>query len=119
MADPQQQSTQLEGLQLGGSDLTQLLEKEFKPKTGERKTAVEQAVQTLAAQALGHAKLVSGDVMSTIEAMIAELDRVMSRQISLILHHDHFQRRADPEAGPLPPQLSRPCRQRFGQRSPT
>lgn len=92
MADPQQQSTQLEGLQLGGSDLTQLLEKEFKPKTGERKTAVEQAVQTLAAQALGHAKLVSGDVMSTIEAMIAELDRVMSRQISLILHHDHFQK---------------------------
>jgi type VI secretion system protein ImpC len=52
MAETQTQSTQEEGLTLEGSELTILLQKEFKPKSDEAKGAVEQAVRTLAEQAL-------------------------------------------------------------------
>ena len=67
-----------------------LLQKEFKPKTDERKSAVQTAVRTLAEQALGATKLISQDAIKTIEAMIAEIDKKLSEQINLILHHDDF-----------------------------
>ncbi len=43
-----QSSTALAGVALEGSDLASLLQKEFKPKSDDAKSAVEQAVQTLA-----------------------------------------------------------------------
>lgn len=73
------------------SDLSLLLEKEFKPRTQEQKSAVESAVRTLAQQAIGSAVAISGDAYRTIEAMIAEIDRKMSEQIDRILHHPEFQ----------------------------
>ena len=42
-------------------ELSTLLNKEFRPKSDEAKTAVQSAVQTLAQQALSQTKLVSGD----------------------------------------------------------
>ena len=57
------------------NDFEALLDREFKPKTEEAKSAVQQAVGTLASQALGKANLISDDVISTVEAMIAEIDR--------------------------------------------
>ncbi|MDH5857384.1 type VI secretion system contractile sheath large subunit [Lampropedia aestuarii] len=74
-----------------GSDFSALLEKEFKPKTDEQKSAVETAVRTLAQQAIGSAVSLSGDAYRAIEAMIAEIDRKMSEQIDLIIHHKEFQ----------------------------
>ena len=68
-----------------------LLQKEFKPKTDQAKSAVENAVRTLAAQALVNTTTISNDAYTTIEAIIAELDRKMSEQINLILHHPEFQ----------------------------
>ncbi|PPE70802.1 type VI secretion system contractile sheath large subunit [Caldimonas thermodepolymerans] len=91
MAETQQQS-QLEGVVLEGNELAALLQKEFKPKTEEAKSAVEQAVQTLAAQALAQTQLIGSDVVKTIEAMIAEIDRKLSEQINLIMHHEDFQK---------------------------
>ncbi len=47
---------------------------------------------TLATQALGKANLISEDVISTVESMIAELDKKLSAQMNLILHHPEFQK---------------------------
>ena len=92
MADMQEQASQLSGVTLEGDDFTSLLQKEFKPKTEEAKSAVEQAVQTLAQQALAGTAVIGQDVVKTIEAMVAELDRKLTEQINLILHHEDFQR---------------------------
>jgi len=82
---------QVAGVELEGSPLGDLLEKEFKPKSDTQKSAIAQAVQTLAGQALSGVATVSDDVLKTIESMIAELDRKMSEQLNLILHHEQFQ----------------------------
>jgi len=92
MAEMQEQASQLGGVTLEGDDFTALLHKEFKPKTEEAKSAVEQAVQTLAQQALAGTAVIGQDVVKTIEAMVAELDRKLTEQINLILHHEDFQR---------------------------
>jgi type VI secretion protein, EvpB/VC_A0108 family len=92
MADPQQQPAAAESVVFEGTELSQLLQKEFKPKTDEAKSAVELAVRTLAAQALSQTKLISPDVVKSIEAMIAEIDRKLSEQINLILHQPEFQK---------------------------
>jgi type VI secretion system protein ImpC len=73
------------------SGFASLLQKEFKPKTDQAKSAVENAVRTLAAQALVNTTTISNDAYTTIEAIIAELDHKMSEQINLILHHPDFQ----------------------------
>ncbi|WP_324694747.1 type VI secretion system contractile sheath large subunit [Candidatus Thiothrix phosphatis] len=69
-----------------------LLEKEFKPKSDRSKEAVEQAVKTLAEQALAKTGLVSDDAVRTIESLIAEIDQRMTEQVNLILHHENFQK---------------------------
>src|SRR5215468_5348593 len=74
------------------TDLDSLLKKEFKPKTDEAKEAVERAVRTLAEQALAQTKLIGSDVIKSIEAMIAQLDKKLTEQINLILHHPDFQK---------------------------
>jgi type VI secretion system protein ImpC len=72
------------------SEFESLLKKEFKPKTDERKSAIQSAVQTLAQQALSATQLVTDDAIKTIEAIIAELDRKLSEQVNKILHHEDF-----------------------------
>src|SRR6266478_8712279 len=72
------------------SEFDALLNKEFKPKTDEAKSAVKLAVQTLAEQALGATTLISDNAIKTIEAIIAEIDRKLTEQVNLILHHEDF-----------------------------
>ena len=85
----------LEGRQAGEtlemSDFSSLLKKEFKPQSDKAKDAVETAVRTLAEQALAGTHLISGDVLATIEGLIAQLDKKLTEQINLILHTDEFQ----------------------------
>ena len=81
----------LQGVTFEGNELAGLLNKEFKPKSDEAKSAVEQAVQTLAQQALASTTLIGSDVIVSIESMIAELDRKLSEQVNTILHHADFQ----------------------------
>ena len=88
----QQQSSALAGVTLEGNEFTSLLQKEFKPKTDEAKGAVEQAVQTLAQQALAHTNIISADAVKSIEAMIAAIDKKLSEQVNLIIHHEDFQK---------------------------
>ena len=80
MAEMERQGSALAGVTLEGNDFASLLKKEFKPKTDEAKSAVEQAVQTLAQQALANTALRSTDAVRTIEAMIAALDKRRSEE---------------------------------------
>lgn len=87
-----QSSAALASVTMEGSDLASLLQKEFKPKSDDAKSAVEQAVQTLAQQALAQTQLIGSDVVASIEAMIAAIDRKLSEQINLIIHNADFQK---------------------------
>ena len=75
-----------------GDDLASLLQKEFRPKSDEARSAVEAAVQTLAQQALSQTQLIGKDVVKSIEEMIAAIDRKLSDQVNQILHHEDFQK---------------------------
>ncbi|MFO7912913.1 MAG: type VI secretion system contractile sheath large subunit [Desulfotignum sp.] len=68
-----------------------LLQKEFKPKTDRAREAVQAAVQELAGQALQKTALISDDAVRTIETIIAEIDKKLTEQINLIMHHPDFQ----------------------------
>ena len=85
-------SSALQGIEYQGGEFAALLNKEFKPKSDDAKSAVEQAVLTLAQQALVNTNVISSDVLMSIEAMIAELDRKLSQEINLIMHHPDFQK---------------------------
>ena len=91
MSEAQAQSAALQGVEYQGGDFASLLNKEFKPQNDGAKSAVEQAVLTLAQQALSQTKLISSDVIGSIEAMIAALDAKLSEQVNQILHHAEFQ----------------------------
>lgn len=80
-----------EATAFGSSDFENLLQKEFRPKSDQAKSAVEQAVKTLAAQALANTALVSDDALRTIEGIISEIDKKLTEQVNLILHHEEFQ----------------------------
>ena len=90
MAEAQAQSA-VSSVQFEGNPLGDLLNKEFKPKTSNAKSAIESAVQTLAEQALATTKLISDDSVKTIEAIIAQIDAKLSEQINQIIHHADFQ----------------------------
>ncbi len=87
-----QTAAALGSVTMEGSDLASLLQKEFKPKSDDAKSAVEQAVQTLAQQALAQTQLIGSDVVASIEAMIAAIDAKLSAQINLIIHNPDFQK---------------------------
>ncbi len=70
----------------------ELLGKAFKPKTDDKKTAIQAAVATLAEQALAQSVVVSDDIFKTIQDMVAELDKKLSQQVNKILHHEDFQK---------------------------
>lgn len=72
------------------SEFESLLNKEFKARDVQKQSAVQTAVRTLAQQALASSNLISADAVKTISAMIAEIDRKLSEQINLIMHHEDF-----------------------------
>ena len=73
-------------------DFANLLQKEFKPKSDTAKTAVEEAVKTLAQQALANTDLISDDALKTIEGIIAEIDKTLTAQVNEIIHNDEYQK---------------------------
>lgn len=93
MAQALQQSTgQSAGGEIAFDEFSQLLQREFKPADDARKSRIEQAVQTLAVQALGNAQTLGGDVFATVDAMRAALDRKLTEQINQIIHQPEFQK---------------------------
>ena len=74
------------------NDFSALLNKEFKPKSDRAKAEVENAVQTLAEYVLKDASIVSDDALNSIQAIIAQIDKKITEQVNLVLHHDDFQK---------------------------
>ncbi|CAJ0683455.1 hypothetical protein LMG18102_00002 [Ralstonia mannitolilytica] len=74
------------------SDFASLINREFSPKTDQARQAVDLAVRTLAEQALASTFTMSDDAYKSIEAIIGAIDRKLSEQINLILHHEDFQK---------------------------
>jgi len=91
MATQKQANQDLASETADASDFAALLTKEFKPKSERAREEVESAVRTLAEQVLSKADIVSDDVTQTINAYVAEIDRKLSEQINLIMHHEDFQ----------------------------
>jgi type VI secretion system protein ImpC len=89
MATEQQTAGQSPTLEV--SELDQLLQKEFKPRSDAAKEAVESAVRTLAAEALSQTALISSDAIASIQSLIAALDKKLTEQVNLIIHHKDFQ----------------------------
>lgn len=86
-----EESTELQGESLELDDFNSLLLQEFKPKSDNIKTEVENAVQTLASQLLEDTATISDDALSTINGLIAELDKKLTEQVNHIIHHEDFQ----------------------------
>ncbi|QOZ84198.1 MULTISPECIES: type VI secretion system contractile sheath large subunit [Chromobacterium] len=72
--------------------LKDILRRSFRPRTNEAAEAVQSAVQTLLAYARRSRVVVREDVAQTVEQLVAELDRKISEQLTLVLHNEHFQR---------------------------
>lgn len=92
MAEEEAQVQGAEGATaFGSSEFEALLQKEFRPKSDQAKTAVESAVKTLAEQALANTALISDDALRSIEGIVAEIDKKLTEQVNLVLHHADFQ----------------------------
>jgi type VI secretion system protein ImpC len=89
MAETEQKKA--EGAVLEADQFASLLQKEFKPKTDRARMEVENAVKTLAEQALRESTVISDDVVGTIKAIIAEIDAKLTEQVNAILHNERFQ----------------------------
>ena len=93
MADAKQETqTEAGATTAQVSEFDLLINKEFKPQTDTAKREIEGAVRTLAQQALASTQLISSDVVQSIQAMIAQVDKKMSEQINQIMHHPDFQK---------------------------
>ena len=78
--------------QFADGDFSALLSKEFRPQSDDAKSAIESAVKTLAEQVLLDSNIVSNDTLASITAIIASLDKKLTEQINLIIHHEDFQK---------------------------
>ena len=68
-----------------------LLKQSFKPRNERAASEVESAVATLVTTALADTTLLKDDVLDTLEAMIAAIDKQLSDQVNEILHAPEFQ----------------------------
>jgi len=72
-------------------DFALLLQKEFKPNSEAKQSRIEEAIKTLAQQALEDAQIIGDDVFTTVDALKAAIDRKLTEQVNKILHHKDFQ----------------------------
>jgi type VI secretion system protein ImpC len=91
MADAKSAEQQQSATTVEVGDFQSLLKKEFRPKTDRAREQVEAAVKTLAEQVLQDKDLIADDAVNSINAIIAEIDKKLTEQINLVLHHADFQ----------------------------
>jgi type VI secretion system protein ImpC len=72
-------------------EFASLLKQSFKPRTERAATEVENAVSTLVTEALKDGSTIKGDVLDTIEEMIARIDQKLTAQMNAIIHAKEFQ----------------------------
>ena len=73
------------------SEFSDILNQEIKPRTDEGKRNVERAIAALVGEALADQTLIEGNVLATLDAMLAKLDQKLSDQTNAILHAPEFQ----------------------------
>src|SRR3954466_1047598 len=91
MAELEQAAQAPEGATAEASEFASLLQKQFKPQTERAKEEVEAAVRTLAQQALEKSAVIGRDVVESINAMVAAIDKKISEQVNAIIHQADFQ----------------------------
>jgi len=91
MADMLQEKSGAQAEAVTLDDFSELLKKEFKPTSDARASRIEEAVQTLAQQALSDAQIIGDDVFTTVDAMRAAIDAKLTEQVNKIIHHPDFQ----------------------------
>lgn len=79
------------GVGVESNQFAELLQKEFRPKSDAAKGAIENAVKTLSQQALAQSSLISDDSIRSITSMIAEIDKKLTEQVNLVIHHEDLQ----------------------------
>ncbi len=72
-------------------EFASVLKQSFKPRSERAASEVENALRTLVSQALADTTVVKGDVIETIEEMIARLDEKLTAQVNEIIHAPEFQ----------------------------
>jgi type VI secretion system protein ImpC len=77
--------------ELAADDFASLLRKEFKPSDDSRADRIEQAVATLAQQALAASSVIGEDVFSTMDALRSAIDRKLTDQVNQIIHNPEYQ----------------------------
>lgn len=91
LAHPEAAPALAPGAEAAPDDFQSLLRGAFRPRSNEQEEQIRTAVDTLARQALSDARLVSGDSIKTIQAMIAAIDAKLTEQVNGIMHHPDFQ----------------------------
>ncbi|HEY5911082.1 MAG TPA: type VI secretion system contractile sheath large subunit [Verrucomicrobiae bacterium] len=71
-------------------DFMRLLNGALRIKEPEKGAVVANAVRNLCQEAIKDAVLISADATKTISAIVAAIDRKLSEQINLIIHHEDF-----------------------------
>jgi type VI secretion system protein ImpC len=71
-------------------EFASLLKQSFKPRNERAANEVESAVATLVNTALADATLLKDDVLDTLDAMIAAIDKQLSDQVNEIIHAPEF-----------------------------
>jgi type VI secretion system protein ImpC len=91
MAEQQREPGAAPAATAEGGEFAALLNKEFKPQTDRAREEVENAVRTLAQEALAGTAVTSHDAVQSIQSIIAEIDRRLSAQVNEIIHNADFQ----------------------------
>jgi type VI secretion system protein ImpC len=73
-------------------DFQSLLTQTFRPRSDEQAADIRAGVERLARAALSNVHLVSSNAVRFIQAQIAEIDRQLTTQLNLIMHHPDFQK---------------------------
>ncbi|AUH32949.1 type VI secretion system contractile sheath large subunit [Paracoccus tegillarcae] len=74
------------------NEFSDILRQTIKPRTDVAAKEVDNAVVALVQEALEDQTLIGEDVIDTITAMLAKMDKKLSDQLNQIMHHDEFQK---------------------------
>lgn len=88
---PQQAGKQGEALS-ELNEFSDILRQTIKPRTEVAAKEVDNAVVALVQEALEDETLIGEDVIDTITAMLAKMDKKLSDQLNEIMHHEDFQK---------------------------
>jgi len=64
----------------------------FRPQSERAKNDIESALKISAQWALKNTNLVSDDAIKTLQGLVGEIDRVLTKQIDQLIHHNSFQK---------------------------